>query len=107
MRTLILVLYGAGLRLGKATRLKHEDADFRNVAPTIRETKFGVPAGPDRKRSDWRLQTLPNAISAAVWLRAPRKRVPKIMKPRMGSPFSVRVSGARTRRVAKHATELP
>jgi len=51
MRTLILVLYGAGLRLGKATRLKHEDADFRNVAPTIRETKFGksrlVPIGKD------------------------------------------------------------
>src|SRR5579863_9845550 len=50
-RTLILVLYGAGLRLGEATRLKHEDADFRNAALTIRETKFGksrlVPIGKD------------------------------------------------------------
>ena len=51
MRTLILVLYGTGLRLGEATRLKHEDADFRNSALTIRETKFGksrlVPIGKD------------------------------------------------------------
>ena len=29
MRTLLLVLYGTGLRLGEAARLKHEDADFR------------------------------------------------------------------------------
>jgi integrase/recombinase XerD len=51
MRTLILVLYGTGLRLGEATRLKHEDADFRNASLTIRETKFGksrlVPIGKD------------------------------------------------------------
>jgi integrase len=51
MRTLILVLYGTGLRLGEAARLKHEDADFRNSALTIRETKFGksrlVPIGRD------------------------------------------------------------
>lgn len=51
MRTLILVLYGTGLRLSEATRLKHEDTDFRNAALTIRETKFGksrlVPIGKD------------------------------------------------------------
>lgn len=51
MRTLILVLYGTGLRLSEATRLKHEDADFRNAALTIRETKFDksrlVPIGKD------------------------------------------------------------
>lgn len=51
MRTLILVLYGTGLRLGEAMRLKHEDADFRNAALTIRETKFVksrlVPIGKD------------------------------------------------------------
>jgi integrase/recombinase XerD len=39
------------LRLGEAIRLKHEDADFRNAALTIRETKFGksrlVPIGKD------------------------------------------------------------
>jgi len=51
MPTLILVLYGTGLRLSEATRLKHEDADFRNAALTIRETKFSktrlVPIGKD------------------------------------------------------------
>jgi integrase len=51
MRTLLLLLYGTGLRLGEATRLKHEDADFKSSALTIRETKFGksrlVPIGRD------------------------------------------------------------
>ena len=51
MRTLILVLYGTGLRLGEVIRLKYEDADFRSAALTIRETKFGksrlVPIGKD------------------------------------------------------------
>lgn len=51
MRTLILLLYGTGLRLGEAVRLTHEDADFKNAALTIRETKFGksrlVPIGKD------------------------------------------------------------
>jgi integrase len=51
MRTLLLLLYGTGLRLGEATRLKHEDADFKNAALIIRETKFGksrlVPIGRD------------------------------------------------------------
>lgn len=41
MRTLILLLYGTGLRLGEACRLTHEDVDFPNAALTIRETKFG------------------------------------------------------------------
>ena len=51
MRTFILVLYGTGLRVGEVTRLTHDDADFRNAALTIRETKFGksrlVPIGKD------------------------------------------------------------
>jgi integrase/recombinase XerD len=51
MRTLILVLYATGLRLSEVTHLKHEDADFRNAALTIRETKFSksrlVPLGKD------------------------------------------------------------
>ena len=51
MRTLILLLYGSGLRLGEASRLTYEDADFRNAALVIRETKFAksrlVPIGKD------------------------------------------------------------
>ena len=51
MRTLLLLLYGTGLRLGEAARLKHEDADLKQGALTVRETKFGksrlVPIGRD------------------------------------------------------------
>jgi integrase/recombinase XerD len=51
MRTLILLLFGSGLRLQEACRLTHEDADLKNGALTIRETKFGksrlVPIGKD------------------------------------------------------------
>jgi len=70
MRTLILVLYGTGLQLGEAIRLKHEDADFRNAALTIRETKFGkVRTGSNREGSRQYPETLPNPTSA-------RNRVP-------------------------------
>ena len=51
MRTLLLVLYATGLRLGEAARLTHDDVDFRKAVLTIRETKFGksrlVPIGRD------------------------------------------------------------
>lgn len=51
MRTLLLVLYGTGLRVGEVSRLTHADADFRNATLLIRETKFGksrlVPIGKD------------------------------------------------------------
>jgi integrase len=51
MRTLILVLYGTGLRIGEASRLTRADADLKNATLTIRETKFGksrlVPIGKD------------------------------------------------------------
>src|SRR5947207_14079881 len=51
MRTLILLLFGSGLRLAEDCRLTHEDTNFRSAALTIRETKFGksrlVPIGTD------------------------------------------------------------
>ncbi len=51
MRTLILVLYGTGLRIGEVSRLTHADADLLNGTLLIRETKFGksrlVPIGKD------------------------------------------------------------
>jgi integrase len=50
-RTMILLLYGTGLRIGEATRLKLEDVDLDNQLLTIRETKFYksrlVPVGND------------------------------------------------------------
>ncbi len=49
MRTLILLLYGAGLRVREAVDLTHADVDFRSAVLTIRNTKFGktrlVPFG--------------------------------------------------------------
>lgn len=50
MRTLILLLYGAGLRLSETIHLTHGDLDFRSAVLTIRNTKFGktrlIPFGP-------------------------------------------------------------
>lgn len=50
-RTMILLLYGTGLRIGEATRLKLDDVDLDNQLLTIRETKFFksrlVPVGDD------------------------------------------------------------
>jgi site-specific recombinase XerD len=50
-RTLAILLYGAGLRLGEALRMTHADIDFPQKLLTIRCSKFGktrfVPMGPD------------------------------------------------------------
>ena len=40
LRALLLLLYGAGLRLGEAQRLTLDDADLNDVLLTIRNTKF-------------------------------------------------------------------
>jgi site-specific recombinase XerD len=49
-RALLLLLYGAGLRFGEATRLSLADVDLANAVLTIRATKFYksrlVPVGP-------------------------------------------------------------
>lgn len=50
LRTLLILLYGAGLRFGEATRLTLADVDLANAVLTIRATKFYksrlVPVGP-------------------------------------------------------------
>ena len=40
IRTLILLLYGSGLRIGEAIRLQHQDVDLNDALLTVRETKF-------------------------------------------------------------------
>lgn len=54
-RTLLLVLYGAGLRLGEALRLTHGDVDLEQAVLAVRETKFHktrlVPVGADLARA--------------------------------------------------------
>jgi integrase/recombinase XerD len=40
LRTVVLLLYGAGLRVGEAIRLDRRDVDFDNAVLTVRRTKF-------------------------------------------------------------------
>lgn len=51
LHTLILLLYGTGLRIGEAQRLTLEDVDLQDAVLTIRGTKFFksrlVPIGPE------------------------------------------------------------
>ena len=50
LRTLLLILYGAGLRVGEARRLSLEDVDLSAAVMHVRQTKFYksrlVPVGP-------------------------------------------------------------
>jgi len=54
IRTMILLYYGAGLRLCEATNLTRADVDLSESILTIRDTKFGktrlVPIGPQLNR---------------------------------------------------------
>ena len=55
IRTLILLYYGAGLRLREATNLARTDVNLNESVLTIRNTKFGktrlVPVGPQLSRA--------------------------------------------------------
>jgi integrase len=55
IRTMILVYYGAGLRLNEAIHLTRADVDLRGSVLTIRNTKFDktrlVPVGPQLNRA--------------------------------------------------------
>jgi integrase/recombinase XerD len=70
LRTILLLLYGAGLRDGEALRLSVADVDLTNSLLTIRETKFFksrlVPMGQDLTQvlteyAHWRTVTHPSA----------------------------------------------
>ena len=54
-RALLLLLYGAGLRVGEALGLAQEDVDLPGALLTVRGTKFYqtrlVPVGPDLARA--------------------------------------------------------
>jgi site-specific recombinase XerD len=54
IRTMIVVYYGAGLRLTEATNLTRADVDLSGSLLTVRNTKFGktrlVPVGPQLNR---------------------------------------------------------
>ena len=54
-RTLLLILYGAGLRTGEALQLSMRDVDLANAVLTVRNTKFFksrlVPVAPELARA--------------------------------------------------------
>jgi integrase/recombinase XerD len=54
IRTMVLVYYGAGLRLREAINLSRADVDLKGSVLTIRNTKFGktrlVPLGPQLRQ---------------------------------------------------------
>ena len=79
LRALLLLLYGAGLRLGEAQRLTLDDADLNDALLTIRNTKFYktrlVPVCPqlaDALRSLCR-QACPAAFAERHGLHLPRQ----------------------------------
>jgi len=76
LRTLLLLLYGAGLRIGEALALTHADVDLDTALLTIRESKFYktrlVPLGPRltavlRTYADDRYQRAHSNNSAAAF----------------------------------------
>ena len=71
-RALLLLLYGAGLRLGEALALRREEVDLRTGMVLIRETKFykarSLPIGPN----------LTQALAESV---APVATLPRAMPP--------------------------
>ncbi len=82
-RTLILLLYGAGLRLSEALALTLDDVDLHTNMLLVRNTKFFktrlVPIGP--------------RLSSALGLYAD-KRLALIRRPPAGSAFLLRRDGA-------------
>ena len=97
-RTLLLFLYGTGMRLGEALRLRLVDVDLMLALITIRDTKFYksrlVPLGPDIEKV---LQQ---------YLRLPGRRnqhYRPLFQTKSGNPIAAQVAGAsfsRLRRIA-------
>ena len=42
LRTVVLLVYGTGLRVHEVVSLNHEDIDLRNALLTVRHTKFFI-----------------------------------------------------------------
>jgi integrase/recombinase XerD len=83
-RTILLLLYGAGLRVGEALSLTLGDVDLQAAVLTIRNTKFNktrlVPVGPD----------LQKALIGYVALRDQRKHSADVT-----APFFIERAGTR------------
>ena len=90
-RALLLLLYGAGLRLGEALALRREEVDLRTGMVLIREAKFhkarSLPIGPK----------LTQALAESL---APAPTVPRAMAPT--TFFANRSGGALPHQTVRH-----
>jgi len=92
-RTLLLLLYGTGLRLGEAIRLTLADVNLPNAVLTVRDSKFHksriVPVGPQLSRA------LESYAVRRAQRPAPKGRDSTFLANRDGAPLAKRtVQGA-------------
>ena len=107
VRTLLLILYGAGLRVGEARRLTVADVDLSAALLTVHRSKFYksrlVPIGPQV------VCALRSYMNKRATRPLPRGRDSALLVNRDGSPLSritVQSAFARLRKVAKiHGTD--
>ena len=87
-RTLLLLLYGAGLRLGEALRLSTAEVDLPRALLTVRRTKFQktrlVPVGPALARA------LETYVSQPAALPSPSEGAATFLANRDGTPLKER-----------------
>jgi len=103
LRTLLLLLYGAGLRIGEALSLTMDDIDLHQAYLHIRETKFFksrlVPMGTDL-----------NGVMTEYVLRGRRRHMLSAKAPLFcfhdGSPLSKSAARNAFRRLRSHAGVL-
>jgi integrase/recombinase XerD len=101
MRTLLLLLYGAGLRISEALRLTLSDVDLEQRLLTIRETKFSktrlVPLGADLS------QALTNYLAARSKAAHPAPPEAFLLLTRHSLPVSVQLAEDTFKRLCRRA----
>ena len=101
LRTIVLLLYGAGLRVSEAVALTLDDVDLSGAVITIRDTKFHktrmLPLGP--KLNQVMLQYLARRDAAGH----PQSRAAPFFVLRRGGPVPVPLLEQRFRCLCEHA----
>jgi site-specific recombinase XerD len=100
-RAMILVLYGAGLRISEALSLRMDDVDFSEGALLIRETKFYksrlLPIGSHLKEALMRYATARCEAGHSELPEAP------FFVGRKGAPLTIHTAQQSFRQLRKHA----